>query len=710
MNEIHSFSIQIGDREVTVETGRVARSAGGAVLIKTGDTVIMVNATASEEPRPGIDFFPLTVDFEERMYAVGRIPGSFHRKEGRPSEKAILTSRLIDRPIRPLFPKGYRKDVQIVTSVLSSDASVQPDTLAIFGASCALELAGIPFQGPIGAVRLGKIDGQFIVNPTYQQSEQSDLDIVVAGVEDSVMMIEAGCDFVAEEEILAAIEFAMGEIKKQVQAQREFIQKLGIVKQDFVDPFDTTELNNIISEVAKNLVTEAYHDFDRDGRKQKLKAAKEAVVQKISELEETHPVKLLLASSPINFVGEGFKSLEKEVMRNIVLSESVRADGRKLDEVRPITCEVGLLPRAHGSALFTRGSTQVLSVATLGSPGDAQCIDGLDPQTEKRYLHHYAFPGYSVGEPRPIRAAGRREVGHGALAERAILPSLPSKDKFPYVIRVNSDVLESNGSTSMGSTCGSSLALMDAGVPVSAMVGGVAMGLIQEADRVAVLTDIQGIEDFLGDMDFKVTGNTEAITALQMDIKIKGISFETLKAAIEQARKGRIHIIDKMMEAITEPREALSNYAPRIDTMKIDVESIGAVIGPGGKTIRGIIEATGAKIDIEDNGTVTIASIEQDGGLRARKMIEALTFKLTEGLVAKGKVVRIIPIGAFVEVVPGKDGLVHISQISKERVAKVEDVLNVGDEVFIKVMAVDEKGRVNLTIKGVTDEEKATLG
>lgn len=709
MNEIQSFSIQIGDREVTVETGRVARSAGGAVLVKTGDTVIMVNATASEEPRPGIDFFPLTVDFEERMYAIGRIPGSFHRKEGRPSEKAILTSRLIDRPIRPLFPKGYRKDVQIVATVLSSDMQVQPDTLAIFGASVALELAGIPFQGPIGAVRVGKIDGKFVTNPTYEQAEQSDLDIVVAGVEDSVMMIEAGCDFVSEEEILAAVEYAMAEIKKQVAAQREFVQKLGIEKENFVDPFDTSELLKLIEDTVKDSIFAAYHDFEREGRKEKLKAAKEAVKQKISELDEEHPIKVLIDSSPIDFVGESFKSVEKQVMRNIVIKEGVRADGRKAEEVRPISCEVGLLPRAHGSALFTRGSTQVLSVATLGSPGDAQALDGLDPQTEKRYLHHYAFPGYSVGEPRPIRAPGRREIGHGALAERAIIPILPSKDKFPYVIRVNSDVLESNGSTSMASTCGSCLALMDAGVPVSYMVGGVAMGLIKEGDDVVVLTDIQGIEDFLGDMDFKVTGSINAVTALQMDIKIKGISFETLKTAIEQAKKGRIHIIDKMMEAISEPREHLSIHAPRIDTMKIDVEQIGAVIGPGGKTIRGIIEATGAKIDIEDDGTVTIASVGQEGGIKARKIIESLTFKVTEGFITKGKVVRIIPIGAFVEIAPGKDGMVHISQISKERVNKVEDYLNVGDEVVIKVMAIDEKGRVNLTIKGVTDEEKATL-
>lgn len=709
MNEIHSFSIQLGEQEVTVETGRVARSAGGAVLLKCGDNVIMVNATASEDPRPGIDFFPLTVDVEERMYAVGRIPGSFHRKEGRPSDKAVLTCRLIDRPIRPLFPKGYRNDVQIVVSVLSSDSMVQPDTLAIFGASCALELAGIPFQGPIGAVRLAKIDGKFIVNPTYQQSEESALDIVVSGVEDSVLMIEAGCNFVPEEEILEAIDFAMVEINKQVRAQREFTQKLGIVKKDFVNPFDTTELVNLVTETAKDSVNDAYHDFDRDSRKQKLKIAKENVKQAILSLPEDHAIKALIASSNLDFVSESFKSLEKKVMRKIVLEEGIRADGRKTDEVRPITCEVGLLPRAHGSALFTRGNTQALSVATLGSPGDALRLDGLDPQTEKRYMHNYAFPGYSVGEPRPIRAAGRREIGHGVLAEKGILPSLPSKADFPYAIRVNSDILESNGSTSMASTCGSCLALMDAGVPVSAVIGGVAMGLIQEGENIAVLTDIQGVEDFLGDMDFKVTGNMEAITALQMDIKIKGISFETLKSAIQQARKGRIHIIEKMKEALAEPRTVLSTFAPRIDTMKVDVESIGAVIGPGGKMIRSIIEATGAKIDIDDSGIITISSIEQEGGLKARKMIEALTFKLTEGLVSKGKVVRIIPIGAFVEVVPGKDGLVHISQLAKERVAKVEDVVNVGDEVIIKVMTVDEKGRVNLTIKGVTDEEKAAF-
>lgn len=707
MDSVKNYKLTIGDKEIELETGKLAKSAGGSVTVKCGDTVLLVNATASEEPRPGIDFFPLLVDYEEKMYSVGKIPGSYLRKEGRPSDKAILISRLIDRPIRPLFPKGYRNDVQIVASTLSSDQKMQPDTLAILGASTALVLSGVPFGGPVGAVRVSKLNGEFIANPTYQQAEESDLDIVIAGTEDSVIMVEAGCKFVTEEEILNAVEFAMVEIKKQVHAQKEFAAQCNVVRQEFVNPFDTTELHNFINEIAENKIREAYHNFNKDERKALLKEVKTEVLEKIEALDDEHNIKKLLESAPINFVAEEFKSIEKKIMRAMIINEGVRADGRQYNQIRPISCEVGLLPRPHGTGLFTRGNTQVMSVATLAGPGLAQELEGVDPQTERRYMHNYSFPGYSVGEVKPLRGAGRREIGHGALAERAIIPALPPKSEFPYVLRVNSEVLESNGSTSMASTCGSCLALMDAGVPLTTVIGGVAMGLIKEPDKTVILTDIQGIEDFLGDMDFKVTGNKEGITALQMDMKIKGIATETLRTALEQAKEGRIFIIDKMVEAISAPREELSPWAPRIHSMKIAVDTIGAVIGPGGKTIRSIIEETGTTIDIEDDGTVTITSNEAEGTKKAIARIEALTLKVTEGMILRGKVVRTIPIGAFVELAPGKDGMVHISQLAKERTNKVEDVVNIGDVVIVKVMNIDDKGRINLTIKGVSDEEKA---
>ena len=709
MESIQSYVLQIGDKEVKFETGKLARNAAGSVTLSCDGTVILSTACGSEEPRPGIDFFPLLVDYEEKMYSIGKIPGGFIRREGRPSEKAVLTSRLIDRPLRPLFPKGYRNDVQVVASLISSNENIQPDTLAILAASTALVLSGLPFEGPIGAVRVAKVNGNIVINPTHEQSDYSDLDIVVAGTEDSVLMIEAGCEFVPEEGIYEAIEAAIPEIKKQVEAQRAFAAQCGVVKQEFVDPFDTTELKNFVKEIAKDKINEAYHDFDRQGRKTKLKAIKDLIKEKIDELPEEHAIKKLLASSDIKFVPETLKSIEKEVMRAMVVNEGIRADGRKYNEIRPITCEVSVLPRTHGSAVFTRGNTQALSVATLGAPGEAQELDGVDPQKEKKYLHHYSFPGYATGEVKPMRSPGRREIGHGALAERAIIPALPSKEDFPYTVRVTSDILESNGSSSMASTCGSCLALMDAGVPLKTVVGGVAMGLIKEGDKTVILTDIQGLEDFLGDMDFKVTGNKEGITALQLDIKIKGLSVDILKSAINEAKAGRIFIIDKMMEALSAPRPELSDLAPRITSMKIDTDSIGTVIGPGGKTIRGIIEATGATIDIEDSGIVTITTNDGVAAKKAKAIIEQLTLKITEGMLLRGKVVRIIPIGAFVELAPGKDGLVHISQLSKERTNRVEDVVNIGQEVVVKVNTVDEKGRINLTMKGVTDEEKQQL-
>ena len=709
MIDVKRKEFMVGDKLVTIETGKYAKTANGSVVVQCGETMLLVHAVISAAPRVGIDFFPLLIDYEERMSAVGRIPGGYNRSEGRASEKAILIDRLIDRPIRPLFPKGYRNDVQIVAQLVSSDQENQPDTLAMLGASAALMLTEAPFEGPIGAVRVSKLDGKLIANPTYQEAEKSNLDIVVSGTADSVIMVEAGCKFVTEDEIMEAVEFAQGEIRKQVQAQLEFAAECQITKPEFVNPYDTSEIAQIIKDMAYDDVFDAYHNFDREYRKAKLDAAKSRVKEHFAALDDEHPIKKMMDETGIDFVSEEFKCLEKKVMRAMIVNEGVRADGRKSYEVRPIWCEVGVIPRAHGSAVFTRGQTQVLSVATLAGPGMAQELDGVDPQTTKRYMHKYIFPGFSVGEVKPMRGPGRREVGHGNLAERANIPALPEQEAFPYTIRVTSDVLESNGSTSMASTCGSSMALMNAGVPVHSMIGGVAMGLIKEEGTDVVLTDIQGIEDFLGDMDFKVTGNDEGITALQMDMKAKGISNETLRRALAQAKDGRLYILSKMREAITAPSEQMSKYAPRIFSLTIPTEDIGSVIGPGGKNIRGIIDASGAEIDIQDSGVVTITSNDQDGADIAIKMIKQMTFKPESGMIIKGKVVRIIPIGAFVELAPGKDGMVHISQVCQERIDTIEGHLSVGQEVVVKVIKIDDKGRVNLTLKGITDEERASV-
>lgn len=708
MVESKKTQFEIGGKTVEVETGKYAKTASSSVTIKCGDTMLFIHATVSKAPRVGIDFFPLLIDYEERMSAIGRIPGGFNRSEGRSSEKAILIDRLIDRPIRPLFPKGYRNDIQIVAQLFSYDQENQPDTLAMLGSSFALMLSGAPFEGPIGAVRVSKVDGQLVANPTHQQADKSDLDIVVSGTADSVIMVEAGCKFVTEDEIMEAVEFAQVEIKKQCDVQLAFAKECGVVVEEFVNPYDTTELKEIIKSTAYDLVHDAYHNFDRAYRQAKLDEAKTLVKEKIEALAEDHAIKTMMKETGIDFVSEEFKALEKKVMRAMITDEGVRADGRKSTEVRPIWCEVGVIPRAHGSAVFTRGQTQALSVCTLAGPGMKQDLDGVDPVTEKRYMHKYIFPGFSVGEVKPMRGPGRREVGHGNLAERANVPALPSQEEFGYTIRVTSDILESNGSTSMASTCGSSMALMNAGVPVKCMIGGVAMGMIAEPEKEpVVLTDIQGIEDFLGDMDFKVTGNDEGITALQMDMKAKGISNATLRRALAQAKEGRLHILSKMREAISAPSEKMSPFAPRIFTMQIANEDIGSVIGPGGKQIRAIVDASGAEIDIQDSGVVTITSNDQEGADIAMTMIKAITFKPAEGMVMKGKVVRIIPIGAFVELAPGKDGMVHISQVCNERIDTIEPHLNVGDQVVVRVIKVDDKGRVNLTIKGVSEEEKA---
>lgn len=708
--ETKSFQLEIGGKTVNIETGKYAQSTNGSVTVRCGDTMLFVHCVVSKEPRVGIDFFPLLIDYEERMSSIGRIPGGYNRSEGKASDKAILVSRLIDRPIRPLFPKGYRNDIQIVAQLFSYDQENQPDTLAMLGASCALMLTGAPFEGPIGAVRVSRDEnGNLIANPTHKQAKDSDLDIVVSGTHDSVIMVEAGCKFVSEDDIMAAVEFAQVEIAKQCEAQVEFAKLCGVEKEVFVNPYDTTELKNIINETAHDLIFDAYHNFDRAYRQEKLEEAKKLVKEKVDALADDHYIKQIIEETGIDFVAEEFKAAEKKIMRAMILDEGVRADGRKPTEVRPIWCEVGVIPRAHGSAVFTRGQTQVLSVATLAGPAMKQELDGVDPEIEKTYMHKYIFPGFSVGEVKPLRGPGRREVGHGALAERANVPALPTQEEFGYTIRVTSDVLESNGSTSMASTCGSSMALMNAGVPVKCMIGGVAMGMItEEGKEPVVLTDIQGIEDFLGDMDFKVTGNDTGITALQMDMKAKGIANDTLRRALGQAKEGRLHILSKMREAITEPGP-MSPFAPSITTMTIPTEDIGTVIGPGGKQIRSIIDASGAEIDIQDSGVVTITSNDQEGARIAMKMIRDLTFKPEVGMVIRGKVVRIIPIGAFVELGGGKDGMVHISQVCNERIEAIEPHLTIGQEVIVKVIKIDEKGRVNLTIKGVTEEDLANI-
>ena len=705
-NKHFETSFQLDNKTITVRTGRMAKQASGACEIYCGDTMVLVTCTESKNAREGIDYFPLLVDYEEKLYAVGRVPGSFGRREGKAPDKAILISRLIDRPIRPLFEEGYRKDVQIMATAMSADEDNPTDTLAMLGASIAIGLAGLPFKGPIGAVRVGRLNGRFIVNPSYAEITESDLDLVVAGTESSIMMVEAGARMVSEKDVLAAIDYAHQLIKKQVEVQRQIIEQLGIVKKEFDAPVVNEELKRLIEERSTEKYKASMNGVtDKAVRSKLVEEASNAVKEAIAELPEDNPLKQVSSSQ----LAYDLELHEAALMRAQVLDTGLRADGRRCDEIRPITVETTLLPRAHGSALFTRGTTQVLSIATLGVGGDAQRLDSIDPVKEKRYMHHYNFPGYSVGEVKPNRGPGRREIGHGALAERALIPVLPSLQEFPYTLRVVSEVLESNGSTSMASTCGSSLSLMDAGVPILETVGGIAMGLILEGDRFAILSDIQGLEDFLGDMDFKVAGTREGITALQMDIKIEGISLAIMKVALDQAKRGRVHIIDKMEAALPKARTQLSKWAPRILTIHINQEDIGTVIGPGGKMIRRIIEETGATIDIEDDGTVLIASVDSVGGEAARDWIIRLVKRIEVGGVYVGNVTRIIPMGCFVEVLPGKEGMVHISQLENRRVEKVEDVVSIGQRVIVKVREIDERNRVNLTMKGVSEEERAEI-
>ena len=684
------YKTLIGGKEVTVKLGKYCMQASGHCIVSSGDTVVMVNTVMSKSPRPGMDFFPLSVDYEEKMYSVGKIPGGWKRREGRPADSAILRSRLIDRPLRPLFPKGFYNDVTVVATPLSVDPDVSPEPLAMLGSSIALSVSDIPFEGPTGSVKIGMVDGKFIINPTEEESKHSDMDVTVSGTKDAVMMVEAGAKEVSEKVMLDAIMFAHEEIKKQVAFQEKIVKELGVKKAQIEYETIPEEIDKAVREYANDKMDKLLEIFDRHIRNDLEDDLDREVNEHFSEIYPDN----------LKFVSQVLYNMKKEKVRHKILFEGIRPDGRKTNEIRPIWCEVGLLPRVHGSGVFTRGETQVLSTCTLGMLSDAQELEGLDGEEEKRYMHQYNMPGYTTGEAKPLRSAGRREIGHGALAERALEPVIPSEQDFPYAIRVVSDVLSSNGSTSMASTCGSTLALMDAGVPISAPVAGVAMGLMKdkETGKVAVLTDIQGLEDFFGDMDFKVTGTEKGITAIQMDIKIHGIDREILTMALEQARLGRLEILKKMLEVIPTPRKELSKYAPKIVTFKIDPDKIREVIGSGGKVINQIIDATGVKIDIEDSGDVFVSSTDGDMIEKARKMIEAIVTDFELNCEYEGTVVRTTQFGAFVEVAPGKEGMIHISKLSKEHVDKVEDVVNVGDIVLVKTIKIDERGRVDMKL------------
>jgi len=685
------YKIHIDGVPIIIETGKLAEQANGSCTVRCGDTLVFVAATASDKPREGIDFFPLSVDFEEKLYAVGRIPGGFVKREGRPTEKAILTSRLIDRPLRPLFPKGYRNDVQIVSMALSVDPEYPPDVFAMIGSSVALSISDIPFSGPVGAVAVGMVEEKFVVNPTAKQREISRLNLVVAGTKDAVMMVEAGANELTESEVLEAIMFGHGFIKQLCEFQDEIVKNVGKAKKEVTLCIPDQEMETSVRSYATEKIKEAIHSFDKQSREDNMQLVKDSV---LAEFSERFPEK----ESDIK---EIIYDITKEIVREQILNNGLRPDGRTLKEIRPIQSEVGLLPRTHGSGLFKRGQTQVLTTCTLGVMGDVQILDGLWEDEFKRYIHHYNFPHYSVGEARPTRGPGRREIGHGALAERALEPVIPSEIEFPYTIRLVSEVMSSNGSSSQASVCGSTLALMDAGVPIKAPVAGVAMGLIKDekTDAVAILSDIQGLEDSLGDMDFKVAGTAKGITAIQMDIKIKGIDRTILEKALAQALEGREHILGKMLEVISKPKGGLSAHAPKIVTTQIPVDKIRDVIGPGGKIINKIISETGAKIDIEDDGRIFIYSTNIDDANKALKIIQGLTKEVVAGEFYTGKVTRIMNFGAFVEILPGKEGLVHISKLAHERVAKVEDVLKVGDEVLVKVTEIDDQGRINLSRK-----------
>jgi len=699
------YETELSGRKLVVETGKLAELANGSVLVRFGETVVMANVTAAKEPKEGIDFFPLSVDYEEKLYSVGKIPGSFQKREGKPSEKAILTSRAIDRPLRPLFPKDFRNDVVVVTTVLSVEQDNSPEVAAMIAASAALAISDIPFGGPTAMVNVGYVDGQVVVNPTVEQREKSDLVLNLAGTLEKITMIEAGANELSNEEMLRAIKEAHVEIKKVCEFIANIQKEIGKPKFEYKS-FEVDA--DVYEEISNEFKARMYQDVQatqKEIRDENMDKITEDIIAYFTEKhgeEETENKKQDILDS--------IYKLEKKCVREMILEEHKRPDGRNLDEIRPLSCEVGLLPRVHGSGLFTRGQTQVLSIATLGMVSEEQMLDGIDEEESKRYMHHYNFPSYSVGEARPSRGPGRREIGHGALAEKALVPVIPSADEFPYAIRVVSEVLSSNGSTSQASICGSTLALMDAGVPIKRPVAGISTGLVTDLDnpdRYVMLTDIQGLEDFFGDMDFKVGGTEKGITAIQVDIKIDGLTYEIIEEAFERTKNARQYILDDIMKPqISEPRAEVSKYAPRIINMTINVDKIRDVIGPGGKMINKIIAETGVKIDIEEDGRVFIYSTDSEGGKAAQKMIEEITREIEEGGIYEGTVTRIMTFGAFVDVGGGKEGLLHISKISKERIEKVEDVLNIGDKVTVKVYEIDGQGRINLTKKGLDEENK----
>jgi polyribonucleotide nucleotidyltransferase len=687
-------SVQLGDQTLEISTGKWAKLAGGSAVVQLGGTVVLVAASAAKTAKPGLDFVPLTVDYRERTYAAGKIPGGFFKREGRPTEKETLSSRQIDRPIRPLFSKQFPYETQIMATVVSSDQENDADVLALVGASAAMCLSDIPFPEPIAGVRVGRVEGQFVVNPTVSQLEESDMDIVVAGTAENIIMVEGGGREIPEADLIQALEFAMGNIRRIVAAQRELVSSRGKAKRPLVEAVNTDALRSALVSGYAERIRQAIRIPGKEARQEEIDALTADAVKSLTEQ----------FSEQAAYIGKILHDIERDELRHMVLDEGIRADGRGPDEIRKITIEVGVLPRTHGSCLFTRGETQALVVTTLGTKSDEQRIEELEGQSWKSYMLHYNFPPFSVGEVRPIRGPGRREIGHGALAERSIEPVIPADTSFPYTIRIVSDILESNGSSSMASVCGGSMALMDAGVPIKAPVAGIAMGLIKEGEKVAVLTDILGVEDHLGDMDFKVTGTADGVTAFQMDTKIGGISFEVMRNALERAKQGRLHILSLMRQALPTPRQEMSPYAPRIIILHIHPDKIREVIGPGGKIIKRITEETGTQIDIEDTGEVRIAAVNGEGGKRAEEMIRNITEDPEVGKIYQGKVRSVVTFGAFVEIVPGRDGLLHISEIDHHRVARTEDVLNVGDLVMVKVIGVDRDGKIKLSRKALLPE------
>ena len=695
---VREFIYDLSGRELKVTIGKVAEQANGSCLVQCGETVVLVNACASKEPREGVDFFPLSCDFEEKLYSVGKIPGGFIKREGRPSEKSILTSRLIDRPLRPLFPEGYRNDVQVIATALSVEQDNQPDILAMIGSSIALTISDIPFNGPTGSVNVGYVDGEYVINPTIAQREKSRLNITVSGTKDAIMMVEAGADILSEEEVLNAILFAHEEIKSICNFIETIKEEVGKEKSEVIIKQRDEDLFNAIIEFGKEQIISALRTPNKMEREENLDNITKEIFEKfLPDYEDKK-----------GEINSAIESVIVDEVRRLIIEEGIRPDDRELDEVRKISCERGLLPRTHGSGLFTRGQTQVLTLTTLGAPGEVQVLDGVIDEDDKRYMHQYNFPPFSVGDVRPLRSPGRREIGHGALAERALVPVLPSEEEFPYTMRLVSEVLSSNGSSSQASICGSTLSLLDAGVPIKDSVAGIAMGLIKDekTNKIAILTDIQGLEDHFGDMDFKVAGTKDGITALQMDIKIDGISREILATALEKAKRARLHILSIMNDCIATPSEEMSKYAPKIFTMQILPEKIREVIGPGGKVINKIIDETGVKIDTFDDGRIAITADSRENGERAKEMINEIVKEIEVGEIYSGVITTITNFGAFVELIKGKEGLLHISNMTHERLNKVEDLFKVGDVVEVKVIEIDNQGKIKLSRKALLEKPK----